>query len=232
MLSCFLLGQTIQPTDWIDRLSGKVIRDEDQPGRPIIAVDLSHSTVTDADLKRLARFTELQSLELSFTDVTDEGLEHLRVLVNLEHLDLTNTDTTYAGLKHLKQLVMLQNLVLSDQEADGLTDAGLEDLKALTRLRCLDLGFGLTDRALKMLREIDMLHVLAQATTADGKRPKRQEEVQSMLLFCPKLTGVGLKELAGLRNLQTLALVDAKITDDDLDELRKSLPNCRIVRGP
>lgn len=40
-------------------------------------LDLSYSSVTDADLKELARLKNLTALDLSFTNVTDAGLKEL-----------------------------------------------------------------------------------------------------------------------------------------------------------
>ena len=39
----------------IEKLGGKVTRDEKSPGKPVIEVDLSDSKVTDAGLERLDR---------------------------------------------------------------------------------------------------------------------------------------------------------------------------------
>ena len=45
-----------------------------------IGVDLSNTWVTDADLAKLARLPQLQSINLAYTKITDQGLEHLAPL--------------------------------------------------------------------------------------------------------------------------------------------------------
>ena len=44
------------------------------------------------------------------------------------------------------------------------------------------------------------------------------------------MTDAGLKELAGLKALKTLALPVRKVTDAGVNEPSKALPDCRIVR--
>jgi hypothetical protein len=44
------------------------------------------------------------------------------------------------------------------------------------------------------------------------------------------VTDAGLKELAGLKSLQSLDLSRTKVTDAGLKELQKALPDCEIVR--
>jgi hypothetical protein len=77
--------------------------DVDQPGNPIVAIDLSKSQVKDADLVHLKRFNELQSLDLSGTAVTDAGLAHLEGLGELEEVNVSGTRVTAAGVARLKR---------------------------------------------------------------------------------------------------------------------------------
>ena len=61
----------------IEALGGTVIRNEEADGKPVVAVLLSHTQVTDAGLKELAPLTELQALHLRRTQVTNAGLKEL-----------------------------------------------------------------------------------------------------------------------------------------------------------
>ena len=50
------------------------------------------------------------------------------------------------------------------------------------------------------------------------------------LNLCEKITDVGLKEVAKLKQLKFLVLpVNAKITKEGWGELQKALPNCEIL---
>jgi hypothetical protein len=68
-------------------------------------LDLSSSTITDDDLRRLKGLKELYGLDLSRTSVTDAGLVHLEGLglENLDWLALRNTKVTAAGVARLKK---------------------------------------------------------------------------------------------------------------------------------
>src|SRR5262245_57867784 len=73
----------------IEKMGGKVTRDDKRPGKPVLGVDLSQKQITDAGLKLLKEFKTLQMLNIRSTAVTDAGLKELKELKNLETLDLT-----------------------------------------------------------------------------------------------------------------------------------------------
>jgi hypothetical protein len=110
----------------IERLEGKVTRDDDAPGKPVTGVELSGPQVTDASLKVLKDIKELQFLGLGGTSVTDKGLKELKDLKKLQTLLLLGTDFTDEGLKELKEFKQLRTLVLSKTKV---TEAGIADLK-------------------------------------------------------------------------------------------------------
>jgi len=92
------------------------------------------------------------------------------------------------------------------------TDAGLKELAALKTLQTLDLwGTKVTDVGLKELATLKTLQTLDLSDT--------------------QVTDVGLKELAALKTLQTLDLSGTQVTDMGKAELRKALPNCRVLRN-
>jgi hypothetical protein len=70
----------------IQRLGGKVIRDEKAPGKPVIAVFLRTPAMTDAGLKELAELKQLRELDLTGSRVTAQGLKELAGLQQLQTL--------------------------------------------------------------------------------------------------------------------------------------------------
>ncbi len=132
----------------IERLGGKVTRDEKSPDKAVIEVYLPGS-VTDAGLEHLRGLTKLQLLDVGWvkkvkrlnswewhfrtgnTQVTDAGLQQLEGLTELQSLNLENTNVSDAGLVHLEGLTKLQTLNLCKTKV---TDAGLEHLKGLTKI--------------------------------------------------------------------------------------------------
>jgi internalin A len=101
-----------------------------RPANPaeVEALGLNSDTgVTDAGLKELKEFTNLQYLFLSGAGVTDAGLKELRDFKSLHTLDLSSTAVTDVGLRELKDCKGLETLYLRQTRV---TDAGVKELKA------------------------------------------------------------------------------------------------------
>ena len=54
--------------------------------------------------------------------------------------------------------------------------------------------------------------------------------LQTLGLMDTKVTDAGLVHLTGLTNLQELGLGSTKVTDAGVADLQKALPNCEIVK--
>ena len=109
-LAVGLAGYGQEPADQEEKavnailqLGGRVTRDENLPGRPVVKVDLGLPRITDAGLKDLKELKGLRELWLDSTKITDAGLKELKELKELERLELSSTKVTDAGLKELKQ---------------------------------------------------------------------------------------------------------------------------------
>jgi hypothetical protein len=96
----------------IQRLGGRITRDEKAKGKPIVRVELDGPKVTDAGLKHLARLKQLRTLYLGGTKVTDAGLKELAGLKQLQKLGLSGTKVTDKGIADLKKA--LPKLVIFD----------------------------------------------------------------------------------------------------------------------
>ena len=103
---------------------GSIVRDENQPGKPVVSVTFEKAT--DAALKELAPLRRLTTVTLAGTQVSNAGLKELTGLPRLRSLDLSNTPVTDAGLKELTEVKNLHHLVLTDTQT---TDAGVSDLQ-------------------------------------------------------------------------------------------------------
>jgi internalin A len=87
----------------IEDLGGKVIRNENHPGKPVISIDLSNARISDEDVKEAAKFPQLESLDLSKTEITDAGLEYLKSIKNIQLVNLNTTKVTDAGVLELQK---------------------------------------------------------------------------------------------------------------------------------
>jgi internalin A len=135
----------------IQKIGGKVERDEKAPEKPVVRVNLSITKAGDSDLARLKGLDQLKDLRLNVTPITDAGLEHLKGLSSLEKLYLVDTKVGDAGLEHLKGLANLKILSLAGTQV---SDAGLEHLKGLANLKELFVaGTKVTEEGAKKLQE-------------------------------------------------------------------------------
>jgi hypothetical protein len=148
----------------IMRLGGNVEIDANRPGKPVVLVNLNRTKVTDAALKSLQSFPQLEALAVVDTNVTDTGLMHLKGLSQLKTLGLGGTKVTDAGLKHLKESTRLEVLNLGGTKV---TDAGLAHLKGFPELKRLYLfDTKVTDTGLKHLGKLTQLQLLIVTDTA------------------------------------------------------------------
>src|SRR5262249_40033763 len=104
----------------IERLGGKVKRDESDPDMPVVEVNLDRATDADAALKQAALFPRLRKLQSSQTKVGDAGLKALKGLTGLERLMVYDVPLTDEDLKNLGNLTGLKVLVIGHT---NITDA-------------------------------------------------------------------------------------------------------------
>src|SRR6266705_2502665 len=77
----------------IRELGGRIKREDNNSGKPVVEVDLSLSQVTDSDLTGLKQFKRLMVLNLSHcSKVTNVGLKELKELKQLRSLNLIHCE--------------------------------------------------------------------------------------------------------------------------------------------
>lgn len=210
--------------------------------------------VTDEGLKHLAKMKELSSLDLSCAEVTDDGVKHLAGLTNLRSLSLSQTRVTDAGLESLTGLTELKRL---DVVRSAVAGTGLKPFANRKGLKIFVVGhrWDVNDAHLKALSAIEMLYLLYPASRNDYHNPATKDEdvieldldrapvtdeglkrlgglrnLKHIIVSRTWVTGAGLKHLTGLKNLERITH-NGQVTDAEVTELRKLLPNCKIIRA-
>lgn len=195
---------------------------------------LSGTSATDEGLRFLSRLKGLRLLELRGTPITGKGLRYLQGLGHLDVLDLGDTAIDDEALVHVGAMRNLEHIYLFNHRCGGMvSDAGLENLRELSRLRGLYLyGTNVTDAGLEHLKGLAELETLALNYT------KVTDEGISALLSLKKLrvldlegtrvTDAGVPQLQALKRLERLSLDDTAVTDEAVAELRSRLPMCQI----
>ncbi|MEK7795573.1 MAG: hypothetical protein AAB353_13640 [Candidatus Hydrogenedentota bacterium] len=165
---------------------------------------LAPERITDETLERLSGIAGLEEIDLSYTAVTDNGMHHIQGLKNLRKLILRATWVGDQGVSILKSFPALEELDLSYTRV---TDAGLADLQELATLRSVDLeGTRVTNDGVAYLANIAGLKDLNLSACRER----------------PNLTGAALQYLKSMGSLRTLDLSGADLSDGDLTELRQS----------
>src|SRR5207249_1913533 len=130
----------------------------------VLSLDLSGTEVTEAGLEKLRDFNNLQTLTLSPGRVTDGVLRTLREVELLHALSRTLA-------REGRRPTDAAEVVSLDLSGTPVTDAGLKELKNLTKLEWLSLaGTRVTSAGLKELKELKGLKelVLAASDVTDG----------------------------------------------------------------
>ena len=157
MLTLLLAFAIADLPSWVASEGGRVEKNE---AGQIVAVDLSSTWITDADMERIGQIKSLRKLNLAHTKITDVGIEHLKPLENVVELNLYYaeyiTDTALAHLREWKRLEVL-NL-----RGVRLTSQVFENLARLTSLRSLDIAFTeVEDDGFEQLSSLTKLESLA-----------------------------------------------------------------------
>jgi uncharacterized membrane protein len=92
----------------------------------VVSLDVSRMPVKDAELKTIAQFKNLNTLNLNFTDVTGGTLKELAGLKHLKMISLAGTSLNATAIKQISMLKSLTKITLWDT---GLTDAQVQDLQ-------------------------------------------------------------------------------------------------------
>ncbi len=156
----------------IEKLGGKI---EYNANREVVKVDLHGAKITDADLKNLERFTELEWLDIRLTPIGDEGIAHLAGLRNLKFLNVFRTNMSDTGLVNLRGLIDLETLLMGGTKV---TDEGLKNIERLGKLKKVSVfRTAVSDEGLKSLEKLPALEILLigeSRVTQDGMNSLRK----------------------------------------------------------
>jgi uncharacterized membrane protein len=83
----------------------------------IVEVELARTSVTDACMPTLARFTRVRAIHLDGTAITGSGLAQLTGLQQLRYLNLSETQVTQAAVAPLSSMKNLSHLYLFNTPA-------------------------------------------------------------------------------------------------------------------
>jgi Leucine-rich repeat (LRR) protein len=180
----------------------------------------------------LSILAEVDAMVLSFdsTPFTDAGLLAVRELPGLVGLDLHKTPISDAGLLALKDLQALRLLKLSET---SVSDDGLELLAGLSKLSMLYLsGTRVTDAGMVHLANFKELRALRLSgipiTDAGVQHLNGLTKLSFLALDQTLISDSALPHLAGLKRLKLLNLRGTGVTNEYVQEFRKTRPECNV----
>jgi Leucine-rich repeat (LRR) protein len=206
---------------WLRKLCGEDLLQD------VVGLNCSGMDLGDADLRRLALLTELETLSLNHASITDPGFECFRHLRKLRELRLRQTAITDDGLANVAQFKQLETLNLSFTD---IGDAGARHLNGLTKLRSLHLdGTRITDAGvenLKTLKNLEWLNLYRTTVSDSGMVHLRPlTKLKWLDLSRTRVSDAALRELTPLMYLERLLLVNTAITDAGLKDFQKARPD-------
>lgn len=104
----------------------KALEELKQIEEQLVSLSLSKMPVTDADLKLLTRFSNLEILNLNATAIDGSGLENLTSCKNLKSISLSDTKVKTESLKSILTLPKLKTVYIWNTAIDA---AGNTELK-------------------------------------------------------------------------------------------------------
>jgi len=166
---------------------------------------LARGKPTDAKMAQIGKLTSLTQLEIGGSEV-GRGLAYLKNLKSLRFLGLgvNQHPDIDKHLVHLAELTNIEELILADTLV---SDAGLEHLKGMIKLKKLDLGNRYYPTSNK-ITDVGMVHL------------KHLKSLEELKLPSAGVTDIGLAQLAGLNALKKLN-VGRGVTDEGMAALAK-----------
>lgn len=100
----------------------------------LVRLNLNQMPLSEADLKTIAGFSNLEHLNLNFTGITGENLKELTQLKKLRSLSLTGTPIAAANLKSLEGLTNLEVLYIWNQNLQDKELSALQEVLPKTKI--------------------------------------------------------------------------------------------------
>jgi hypothetical protein len=196
--------------------------------------------LNDKQLALLPALAGLEYLQTNLADVSDDGIKPLARLRNLKTLKFFHPGKSFsgAGLAQLAEMPNLQSLTVAGSLA--FNDDGMAAVAKLTGLNSLRTWHaGSTDEGVKKLKSLKNLKSLYLGQRLTYKPPAspsdetigilvEMKSLESLQLDEARLTLTALQQLKQLPALKKVTLGGIDMSRDDVERLRRELPQVKI----
>lgn len=150
------------------------------------------------------------------SDISEiEGIEQA-ITIDLSNNQLSGIDT-------LKEATKVENLVLINNQI-----VNVEPLRDLLNLKALDISNNSVS-SFVMLRNLENLEVLSASNNLITSLVGLERMSSLQFLYLSENSIEDISELEKLANLKLIDLSNNKVKKEDIDKLRKALPECIII---
>jgi hypothetical protein len=158
----------------------------------------------------------------------DEALASFGLLKELGRLQLVEFRRavhTDRFLERLGELNRIDGFLIESSRTNPISDAGIEHLESLGRLRMLAIdGSRIDDAGLKRLSRLKQLELLflfgSEITDAGLAHLKSLPRLKQLVLSNSKVSGRGLEHFQGLKDLVSLSVAYSPVDDAGVENLR------------
>ena len=198
----------------------------------LTSVTLDETRITANGLKQLSKWIGLKELHLNRCKLDDASLEALGALPSLERLHMMSTLIRFEDHAGSDAFPKLQHLNLN---GSAVTDRGIASIAELVQLKWLDLTqCDVSDVGIKSLstcRTLEELY-LNQTPISDMSllHLRSIKTLKVLSLHNTAITDAGLAHLSGSTNLRSLVLFGTQTSEQAVQRLRLTMPQCEIAR--
>lgn len=186
----------------------------------------SEVQLSDDDFRQIGNTQWIRILKIEHGSFDNQSLRHLAHCPNLAEIVFIGSSVDDSGVKLLEQCPKLIHLELRFAK---LTNDGTESLAHMTHLYWLSLdGNAITDAALEHVMKNSRIASLSlndcPRISDKGLQYMEGKSLVELSLNRTKITDAGLKSLAHIKTLQSLALESTMVTQPAIIELCQAVP--------
>ena len=201
---------------------------------------LHHPEMTDNQLQNVTHLTGLKALSIEFCDIGDSGIRVLSSLAQLTDFGLVGSDISDTAIGTLLGFTHLEGVHIAGTRV---TERGASRLKSLPSLRNITLGTSMmTPPMVDALKEFPALRGLYLNTLGQNEGEnfplppetipllKELTQIEELMFWGPPIDDSLVSALSQMPSLKKITFSrDTSLTLAGLNELKRALPNCKIV---
>lgn len=197
------------------------------------------NAVTNENVRIISGLNSVLLVNATGNKLTD--FTFLKGMTNLRHFNGHDTDLDDACLGYLKDCPKMESLDIGTNYQNHVTDDGIQNLKDMKFLVFLDiLGTRATDASLESIKGLTNLTYLAvgnhgvktDISDTGLANLAAMKKLETLIIVNAAVTDAGLEHVKKLANLKRVDLAKTQATEAGVTSLKVALPECQIQFVP